>query len=142
MERSLLLAEQAAKIGEVPIGAVVVRDGQVIGEGYNRRESTKDGSCHAEIEAIRAASAHVGDWRLDGAAIVITMEPCLMCFGAIVQSRIQTVVYGCENQKNPSYLREVYVNWPNPPELVGGILEEKCVQVLSQFFAELRQNND
>jgi tRNA(adenine34) deaminase len=138
MHRAIELAEQAAALGEVPIGAIVVRDDQLLGGGFNRRESQKDGSCHAEIEALRAASSSQGDWRLDQATIVITMEPCLMCFGAIVQSRISTIVYGCQNQKNPNYLREIYSNWPNAPKLIGGVLENQCVDLLSDFFAKLR----
>ena len=138
MQQALLQAQEAAKLGEVPIGAVVVKDGQVLGRCHNRRELDQDPSSHAEMHAIRQACAQMGSWRLEGAELFVTMEPCLMCYGASHHTRLKRIVYGCENDKNPELLREVYQRWPKGPVLQGGVLVDECVQCLQVFFKQLR----
>lgn len=140
MRHALRLAERGGAAGEVPIAAVVVIDGRIIGSACNRRESRRDATAHAEVLAIRKACGKLGDWRLEGATLYVTMEPCLMCYGSVVQSRIGTVVYACENQKNPGYLRKVYAEWPRGPKIVGGVEREAAVALLGKFFKRLRNS--
>lgn len=145
-ERFMLLAiEQARKaeeIGEVPIGAVVVREGEVVGAGYNRRETGKNALCHAELEAINAACARLGGWRLWECEIYVTLEPCPMCAGAIINSRLRRVIYGCDDPKAGS-VRSVINMFDLPynhkPEVTSGVLAGECSEMLSSFFRELRE---
>ena len=139
MQRALDAAAQAAAVNEVPIGAIVVKDNQLVSSGFNQRESTKDPTCHAEILAIRQAAHELGDWRLEGCELYVTLEPCLMCYAASCQTRIGQLIYGCENEKNPELLRDIYHRWPNGPQVTGGVLVESCRQLLSNFFKELRK---
>ena len=139
MRRALVLAERAAAGGDVPVGAVVVgSDGEVLGEGWNRREAEGDPTAHAEVVAIRAAASRVGEWRLDGCTLVVTMEPCPMCAGAVVLSRVDRVVFGGWDPK----LGACGSVWDVPrdrrathrAEVVGGVLEAECGEVVRRFF--------
>lgn len=142
MQRALAEASTAAKLGEVPVGAVVVVAGEVVGQASNGREQQHDPTAHAEILALQAACRRFGDWRLEAGELFVTVQPCLMCYGAICQSRLRRIVYGCENPKNPAYLQQVYANWPQGPQVVGGVCREACAQLLQRFFANLRLTKD
>ncbi|MGO2134888.1 tRNA adenosine(34) deaminase TadA [Marinobacter sp.] len=147
MARALELAAQGASIGEVPVGAVVVRDGKELGAGFNTPITGCDPTAHAEINALRDASAKVENYRLSGATLYVTLEPCTMCVGAIVHSRISRLVYGaCEPKAGAvesarRTLDEPHLNWQ--VEAVDGILQDDCSQIISDFFsrrrAEIRQ---
>jgi tRNA(adenine34) deaminase len=129
--------------GEVPVGAVIAKDGKVAGRGYNRIESLKDATAHAEILAIGAASASIGTWRLDGCVLYVTLEPCLMCIGAILQSRIDTVVFGTLDPRLGAVVTSDYKSLASMaygrfPAIEHGILADKCSDVLKSFFKKLR----
>lgn len=138
MRQALTVAKRAAARGEVPIAAVVVMDGKVFAAAANSREHHRDPTAHAEISAIRKACKKIGDWRLTGATLYVTMEPCLMCYGAIVQTRIGRIVFACENNKNPSYLRQIYNEWPKGPDIQGAVEEKQAATLLADFFKQLR----
>lgn len=142
MKRALTLAKEAAASGEVPVGAVIVRDGEIIAEGINRRESEKNALCHAEIEAVNNACRKLGGWRLPGCELYVTLEPCPMCAGAIINSRIEKVYFGAYDKKAGSVrslVRLFDFPYNHIPEVIGGIMEEECAGVLSDFFLELRE---
>ncbi len=145
MREALKQAKKAYALGEVPIGCVIVHEGKIIGRGYNRRNTDKNTLSHAEITAIRKASKYIGDWRLEECTIYITLEPCQMCAGAIIQARIPEVVMGCMNPKagcGGSVLNILEMPDFNHQALVTrGILEPECSQLLKLFFAELRLRN-
>lgn len=138
-------AEKAAEIGEVPIGAVIVRDGRVIARGHNLRETSQNPLTHAEIIAIDRASAVVGSWRLEGCTLYVTLEPCAMCSGAIVMSRIPHVVYGAKDPKGGtvdslmSLLDDPRFN--HRAEVASGVLEDTCSSLLTSFFKDLRKKH-
>lgn len=142
MRRAIRQAERAAKLGEVPIGCVIVRDGVVVGRGYNRRNTDRTTLAHAELLAIDRASRKLGDWRLEGCTMYVTLEPCQMCSGAIVQSRIDRVVIGAMNPKAGcagsilNILQEPRFN--HQVEITRGVLEEECSLILKDFFRDLR----
>lgn len=142
MKEALKLAKKAYTLGEVPIGCVIVYEDKIIGRGYNRRKTDKNTLSHAEITAINKASKKMGDWRLEGCTLYVTLEPCQMCAGAIVQARIPTVYMGCMNPK--AGCAGSILNILNMPEfnhqveVHSGILEEECSQMLKNFFKELR----
>ncbi|PTQ56706.1 MAG: tRNA-specific adenosine-34 deaminase [Candidatus Carbobacillus altaicus] len=142
MREALNLAHHAASLGEVPIGAIVVKDGQVIGRGYNRREIDKNPLAHAELLAIQEAAKILGGWRLSGSTLYVTLEPCPMCAGAIVQSRIDRLVYGARDPKAgcAGTLMNLVIEprFNHQAEVVGGILEEEAAQSLKNFFQTLR----
>lgn len=145
MRAALVQAKKAYALGEVPIGCVIVHEGQIIGRGYNRRNTDKNTLAHAEITAINKASKKLGDWRLEECTLYVTLEPCQMCAGAIVQARIPEVVMGCMNPKAgcagsilnildmPEFNHQVSVN--------RGVLEQECSEMLKNFFTELRERN-
>ena len=143
MKEAIRQAKKAAALGEVPIGCVIVHDGQVIGRGYNRRNTDKSTLAHAEITAIKRASKKLGDWRLEDCTLYVTLEPCQMCAGAIVQARISEVMIGCMNPKAGcagsiyNLLQEPAFN--HQVSLFKGVLEEECSQLMKQFFRELRE---
>lgn len=142
MKRALTLAKEAAASGEVPVGAVIVRDGEIIAEGINRRESEKNALCHAEIEAVNNACRKLGGWRLPGCELYVTLEPCPMCAGAIINSRIEKVYFGAYDKKAGSVrslVRLFDFPYNHIPEVIGGIMEEECAGILSDFFLELRE---
>ncbi len=142
MREALVLARQAWAEGEVPVGAVVVKDGEIIGRGFNRPISGHDPSAHAEIQALRAAAQHVGNYRLPGCALYVTIEPCTMCAGAIIHARIARVVYGARDAKTGAHgsvvdlFAEPKLNFH--AQVLGGVLAEECGKMLSDFFAERR----
>jgi len=142
MARALEAAGRAAAEGEVPIGAVVVRDGELLGEGWNRTETLCDPSAHAELLALKRAAARARNWRLPGAALVTTLEPCLMCFGALLEARIETLVFGASDS-----LRGATALWKSGHldrypgkelRLVEGVSDEQCRSLLKKWFAARR----
>lgn len=145
MKAALKQAEKALALGEVPIGAVIVEDGKIIGRGYNRRNTDHTTLAHAEITAIRKANRKVGDWRLEGCTLYVTLEPCQMCAGALVQSRIDRVVVGAPSFKSGcggTLLNILQNNEFNHQVIVEtGLLQEECAAMLQQFFKELRARN-
>ncbi len=142
MKKALVRARAAARAGEVPIGAVIVKDGCIIASGRNMREKSKNALLHAETVAIQRACKKLGAWRLSDCTLYVTMEPCPMCAGAVVNSRIKSVVFGCRDQKAGA-LGSVFDLSQYPLnhkfEVKGGVLEEECVRVLQDFFHILRQ---
>lgn len=145
MKEALRQAKKAYALGEVPIGCVIVHEGQIIGRGYNRRNTDKNTLAHAEITAINKASKKIGDWRLEDCTLYVTLEPCQMCAGAIVQARIPHVVMGCMNPK--AGCAGSILNILDMPEfnhqvaVTRGVLEEECSEMLKTFFTELRIRN-
>lgn len=145
MKEALKQARKAYALGEVPIGCVIVHQGKIIGRGYNRRNTDKNTLSHAEITAIRKASKAIGDWRLEECTLYVTLEPCQMCAGAIVQARIPETVIGCMNPK--AGCAGSVLNVLEMPEfnhqaaVTRGILEQECSEMLKTFFAELRIRN-
>jgi tRNA(adenine34) deaminase len=142
MMEALAEAEKAGQLGEVPVGSVVVMAGAIIGRGGNRRESAGDPTAHAEILALREAAQAVGNWRLEGATLYVTQEPCPMCAGALVNARVARLVYGCENPKAGA-VRTLYQLVEDPRlnhrmTVTSGVLAEKCGALLSDFFKKLR----
>lgn len=142
MKEAVKQAKRAATYGEVPIGCVIVYEDKIIGRGYNRRNTDKNTLSHAEITAIRKASRVMGDWRLEGCTMYVTLEPCQMCSGAIVQSRMDRVVIGCMNPKAGcagSILNILQMEeFNHQVEITRGVLEETCSNLLKDFFKELR----
>lgn len=145
MKQALKQAEKAFSLGEVPIGCVIVHQGKIIGRGYNRRNTDKSTLAHAEITAIRKASKVIGDWRLEECTIYITLEPCQMCAGAIIQARIPEVVMGCMNPKagcGGSVLNILeHPGFNHQAAVTRGILEQECSDLLKLFFTKLRERN-
>lgn len=143
MKRALELAREAFREGEVPVGAVVVKKatGEIVGEGRNRRETARNALAHAEIEAIDQACRTLGGWRLPECALYVTLEPCPMCCGAIINSRIDNVYFGAYDLKSgsaESVQRMFELPYNYRPEVMGGVMEEECSAILSEFFKELR----
>ncbi len=141
MREALALAAEAAAEGEVPVGAVIVRDGAVIATGRNRRERDKNALAHAEIEAIHGACAALGGWRLSGCTLYVTLEPCPMCAGAILNARVERLVYGAPDPKAGSCgsLTDLFaLPYNHHPVTVRGVLEQECGAVLREFFRALR----
>lgn len=145
MKEAMKQAKRAYKLGEVPIGCVIVYKGEIIGKGYNRRNTDKNTLAHAEITAIKRASKVIGDWRLEECTLYVTLEPCQMCAGAIVQARIPRVVMACMNPKAGcagSILNILDMpQFNHQVEAVRGVLEEECSRMLKDFFVELRARN-
>lgn len=141
MKEALALAKTAADTGEVPVGAVIVRNGEIIATGINRREKEKNALCHAEIEAINDACNKLGGWRLPECELYVTLEPCPMCAGAIINSRIEKVYFGAYDRKAGSVrslVRLFDIPYNHKPEVHGGIMEDECADILSDFFKSLR----
>ena len=141
MEAALELAREAAAAGEVPVGCVVVRRGEIVGRGRNRREGDKSALAHAEIEAISQACAALGGWRLWECTLYVTLEPCPMCAGAIINARIPRVVYGASDAKcgaAGSVCSLFSMEFNHHPMVESGILEEQCAALLTDFFRKLR----
>lgn len=143
MGRALHLARKAENLAEVPIGAVIVRDGTIIGRGFNQRESRNDPSAHAEMIAIRQAARKLKAWRLTGATLYVTLEPCPMCMGAILLSRVERVVFGCFDPKGGAagslYNLAADPRFNHQTRLTSGIRGEECSALLSDFFRKLRR---
>jgi tRNA(adenine34) deaminase len=142
MSQALALADEAAKRGEVPVGAVVVKDGAIIGRGFNRPITTADPTAHAEIVALREAAAALGNYRLTGCELYVTLEPCAMCVGAMVHARLARIVYGASDPKTGACGSIVdlpgLATFNHHGTFVGGVLAEECGSVLKRFFAERR----
>ena len=144
MAQALDLAREAAAAGEVPVGCIIVRKGEVIGRGRNRREEEQAVSSHAEMEAMAQANAALGSWRLDDCELYVTLEPCPMCAGAILNARIPKVFYGARDSAFGACggVTNLFMeDFPNRPALVGGILAEECQAVLTNFFSSLRKKS-
>ena len=142
MRRALALAHEAGSLGEVPVGALVVKDGEIVGEGYNRSISTRDPTAHAEIVALREAARRMGNYRLSDTSLYVTLEPCVMCAGTIVNARVARLVYGCSDAKAGgvgslyNILNDKRLN--HQVEVVSGVLGEECAALLKDFFRERR----
>ncbi|MBR5424532.1 MAG: nucleoside deaminase [Clostridia bacterium] len=144
MRQAMALAAEAAAEGEVPVGALIVKDGEVLSAGRNRRELGKNALYHAELEAIDAACKKLGGWRLPGCTLYVTLEPCPMCAGAIINARIPRVVFGAYDPKAGSVgsVADLFTfpyNWQ--PEVRAGCLEDECAEMLSEFFKKLRNRS-
>lgn len=142
MREALRLAHKAAEEGEVPVGAVVVCDGKIVGRGRNRREVKKNALCHAEIEAIHKACKKLGGWRLHRCDLYVTLEPCPMCAGAIINARIQTVFFGAPDPKAGScgsLVNLFSLPYNHQPQVISNVLGEPCAAVLKDFFQSLRE---
>ncbi len=143
MKEAVRQAKKAYAIGEAPIGCVIVHEDKIIARGYNRRTIDKNTLAHAELAAIKKASRKLGDWRLEGCTMYVTLEPCQMCSGAIIQSRMDRVVIGCMNPKAGcagSVLNLLQMpEFNHQAELATGVLEEECSQLMKSFFKELRE---
>ena len=142
MRRALLQAQSAMEQEEVPVGAIIVHDGRIVGEGFNQRETLNDPTAHAEILAITQAAQQLGSWRLTDCTLYVTLEPCPMCAGAIVQARIPRVVYGTTDPKGGA-CHTLYSITDDPRlnhrcTVLGGVLQEECRQILQEFFAVQR----
>ncbi|MBQ5590849.1 MAG: nucleoside deaminase [Clostridia bacterium] len=141
MEEALKLAYLSFDEQEVPVGAVVVKDGKIIGKGRNKREQLNNALSHAEIEAINDACNHLNSWRLENCDLYVTLEPCPMCAGAIINARINKVIYGAKDVKMgavTSVISTFDLEFNHRPKVVGGIMEEECSQILTKFFKNLR----
>lgn len=144
MQAAIEQAMLAASEDEVPVGAVVVKDGEIISRGRNRRELGKNALYHAEAEAIDLACKALGGWRLMGCTLYVTLEPCPMCAGAIINSRIERVVFGAYDKKAGScgsVVNLFELPYNHKPEMSGGVLEEECAELLSSFFKKLRKKD-
>ncbi len=143
MKKALSLAGEAAANGEVPVGCIVVnREGRIIGRGRNRRDEAHDATAHAEVEAIREACAAMGDWRLDDCAIYVTLEPCPMCTGAIINARIPELVFGAreENSGSCGSIIDLFAeNYGHRPRVFSGVCRQESIELLQSFFEEHRK---
>ncbi len=142
MEKALALAEKAGAMGEIPVGAIVIdRDGNIIGEGYNLREHSNSPTAHAEIIAIEQAAKHLGSWRLTDCTLYVTLEPCPMCAGAVMNSRLKRLVYGAFDDKNGACASVVTLfdeKFTHIPFVRSRVLQDRCGAVLTEFFSDLR----
>ena len=142
MRRAIELAQEAVTSGDVPVGCVIVKDGKIVGEGRNRREACGDATAHAEVEAIRAACQTLGSWRLHECTMYVTLEPCPMCAGAIINSRIHTLRYGAKDEKAgacTSVLNLFEERFNHKPRIYQGLMEKECETLLQPFFQGLRK---
>ena len=143
MRRAIELAEESLNSEDVPVGAVIVKNGEMIGEGFNCRERDKNPTAHAEIVAINQAAKRMGSWHLDDCELYVTLEPCPMCAGAIINSRIKRVVFGAFESKSGSCSSDSVVNlfalpYNHTPEVYGGICEKDCARLIKDFFKKRR----
>ena len=142
MSIALKEALKAEAMDEVPVGAIIVKNGKIISKGFNVREAKEDALGHAEIIAIRKANKKLKSWRLDDCVLYVTIEPCIMCGGAIIQSRIKRVVYGAKDYKGGCFGSSINIleaeNINHHPEVVGGVLEEKCSSLIKDYFKKKR----
>ena len=142
MEAALALAQEAAEAGDVPVGCVIVdSEGKIIGRGRNRRVESADATAHAEVEAIRQACAHIGDWRLSDCTMYVTLEPCPMCTGAIINARIPRLVFGAREPVSGSCGSVIDLfceNYGHSPAVYSGVLGEECADTMKRFFKKMR----
>ena len=144
MKEALKEAKKAYLKNETPIGAVAVYEGKIIARAHNLRESKQDSTMHAELQLIKKACAKLGTWRLEDVIIYVTLEPCVMCAGAMIQARVKKVVYGAKNDRfgvHQGVIRLFDVDFNHKVEVEGGLLEEECSYLLSSFFKQLRNNS-
>lgn len=144
MQEALKEAEKAFQKNETPIGAVAVWNDQIIARAHNLRETKQDATMHAEIQVIKKACAKLGTWRLEEVTIYVTLEPCVMCAGAMIQSRVKKVVYGAKNERFGVHCGVIHlfdVNFNHKVDVVDGVLEEECSSLISSFFKQLRNNS-
>ena len=144
MREALVLAREAYEAGEVPVGCIIVKNGQIIGRGRNRREEKQSALSHAELEAIEDACRATGGWRLQGCQLYVTLEPCPMCAGGIISARIPEVYYGAKDEgfgAVGSILNLFEENFRHHPKVIGHILEEDCKAILQDFFVQVREKN-
>lgn len=142
MSAALELAREAAAAGEIPVGCVIVKDGEIIGRGRNRREEERSALAHAEVEAIAEACKALGDWRLEDCALFVTLEPCPMCTGAIINARVGEVVYGAKEENTGSCGSVINLfeeNYGHKPRVYGSVLKDECAAVMRDFFEKLRK---
>ena len=142
MQQAIVLAREAAAHGEVPVGCVIVRDGQIVGAGRNQREEKRAAASHAEMEAIAQANAALHSWRLEDCDLYVTLEPCPMCAGAILNARIRRVFYGARDDVMGAcggVLNLFMEGFPRPPQLVGNVCGDECRGILQSFFREVRE---
>jgi len=144
MKAAIQEAYRAFDEGEVPVGAVIVKDGVIAGRGYNRMENLPDATAHAEIIAISAASSRLSSWRLEDCTIYVTLEPCLMCMGALLQSRISTIIYGAADPRAGAieshyYQQEIERTYGYYPSIIQDIITEICRELLTSFFVKTRE---
>ncbi len=146
MKMALIEARKAVEMAEVPIGAIVVLDGEIIGRGFNQKESQNDPTAHAEILAIRDAARNISSWRLENSTLYVTLEPCPMCAGAMIQARVKRLVFGASDPKagvtGTLYNLVEDKRFNHQLEVKGGVLAEECSSLLKQFFSELRIRKD
>ena len=144
MHIALKEALKAQAIDEVPIGCIIVKDGKVIARSFNKREKTQDPTGHAEIKTLQKAAKKLNSWRLEDCDLYVTLEPCIMCSGAIIQSRIRRVYFGAYDPKGGAFGSSINVldanNINHHPEIIGGVLEEECSELLTSYFKEKRLN--
>ena len=142
MKRALKLAKKAGDLGEIPIGAVIVLNDEIISEAYNQRNAKKDATAHAEVLAIKKACKKLGDWRLENAEMYVTLEPCPMCAGAIVNARIKKVYFGAYERKSGSVFSNYRILFGgglnHKTEAEGGVLEKECSELITEFFKQKR----
>ena len=141
MKEAIAEGQKAGELGEVPVGAVIVKDGEIIARAHNRREEKQDPLSHAELEAISIAAKKLGTWRLDGCELYVTLEPCPMCAGAIINARIKTLVFGAYDSawgSIDSVINLCDQPFPHHPRIYGGICEDDCERLLKEFFGNLR----
>ena len=145
MKIALAEGEKALRKGEIPVGAVIVYDGEIVGRGHNLRETAHDPTAHAEIIALREAGIRLGSWRLSGAVLYVTLEPCPMCAGALVQARLERVVYGADDPKAGAAGTLLnllqFPGFNHAVKITGGVLAEEARTLLQEFFQERRKNN-
>lgn len=142
MSAALELAREAAAAGEIPVGCVIVKDGEIIGRGRNRREEERSALAHAEVEAIAEACKALGDWRLEDCALFVTLEPCPMCTGAIINARVGEVVYGAKEENTGSCGSVINLfeeNYGHKPRVYGSVLKDECAAVMREFFEAIRK---
>jgi tRNA(adenine34) deaminase len=144
MARALEMAQKAKYLGEIPVGCVIVHDDQLISEAYNEKEQNADSTAHAEVLAIQRASKKLERWRLSGCTMYVTLEPCLMCLGAIIASRVDRLVYGALDKKagavESTYKFSETTHFNHYPKLTSGVLAEQSSQIIKEFFQDLRAN--
>ncbi|MCR5505900.1 MAG: tRNA adenosine(34) deaminase TadA [Bacilli bacterium] len=142
MSIALKEANKAKEIDEVPIGCIIVKDGKVIAKSFNKREHNQDPTGHAEIKTLQKAAKKLNSWRLEGCDLYVTLEPCIMCSGAIIQARIRRVIFGAYDSKGGGLGSSINVldahNINHHPEVIGGVLKEECAKILSEYFKEKR----
>ena len=142
MSAALELAREAAAAGEIPVGCVIVKDGEIIGRGRNRREEERSALAHAEVEALAEACKALGDWRLEDCALFVTLEPCPMCTGAIINARVGEVVYGAKEENTGSCGSVINLfeeNYGHKPRVYGSVLKDECAAVMRDFFEIIRK---